>query len=77
MLNTISQNKCKLVCHLAIAKEVWDTLCMYHKKQGPLAQLILIKQALDIHFTTITPFSETINKIDNLTTHIKNMGNFD
>ena len=77
MLNTISCNECKAVRHLTTAKEVWDALRMRHEKRGPFAQLILVKQGIDMRFSMATPFSETINKIDDLITRIENMGDFD
>ena len=77
MLNTISRNECKAVCHLTTAKEVWDALRMRHEKRGPFAQLILVKQGIDVRFSMAIPFSDTINKIDDLITRIENMGDFD
>lgn len=77
MLNTISRNEYKRVHHLTMAKEVWDMLRTRHEKHGPFTQLILIKEALDVRFNTAMPFNDMINKIDDLITRIKNMGDFD
>ena len=77
LFHTISHAECKLVKDLPMANAVWNALRIRHEKQGPYAQLMLIKQCLDIRFNLATPLNETIDRIDDLITCISNMGDLD
>jgi len=74
MLETMSLAEYKLVQHLPTANTVWTALRQRHEKRGTYAQLMLIKNALDIRFCSTTPLNDTIHAIENLITRIANMG---
>ena len=77
ILDTITCAECKLMQHLPTTSAVWKLLRECHEKRGTFTQLMLIKQALKIRFTSATPLNETIDKIEDLIMHISNMGDLD
>jgi len=60
-----------------MANAIWNALCIRHEKQGSYAQLMLIKECLNIRFNLAMPLNKTIDQIDDLITCISNMGNMD
>ncbi|RDB22793.1 hypothetical protein Hypma_010277 [Hypsizygus marmoreus] len=52
----------------------WTTLLSRHKLQGPISQVSLIQEALNVRYSTSTPFAETTAHIRSLNKRIWDMG---
>jgi len=77
ILQNILRAECKIIKHLHTLNEVWKALRTCHEKCGTWHQIMLVKQLLKIQFTMGTPLNETVEKIDDLITHVSNMGDLD
>jgi len=63
ILEHISRINLDFVCRLGTAHEVYEKLHKCHKQIGLHAQVLLIKEALNVHFQHNTPLVITVNKI--------------
>jgi hypothetical protein len=75
--HSLSPTDLTLTTDLPTAHAMYASLRNRHEKRGPFAQLLLLKEYLDIFFDDDTPFDHTCSQIEELHERICNMGPFD